>query len=175
MRLRPARSVDITAIAALHTDSWRRNYGGALSDEFLDGPIEADRLERWTARLAEPDAGAATTVAVDEAGVLAGFVHTIFDQDPKDGALLENLHVRHDLKRSGLGTRLMAAAASAVLARPVPTGLWLTVLVQNTPAQAFYEARGGIRIGEEGWDSPDVRAPATLVYRYAWPDPAVLL
>ena len=30
---------DIEAIAALHTDSWRRHYRGAYSDAFLDGDI----------------------------------------------------------------------------------------------------------------------------------------
>jgi ribosomal protein S18 acetylase RimI-like enzyme len=172
--LRPANSADIAAIAALHTDSWRRNYRGALSDDFLDGPIESERTQRWTARLAPPDSGAATTVAIDAEGALAGFVHTIFDEDAVDGALLENLHVRHDIKRSGLGTQLMAASAAAVLGRPTPTGLYLTVLVQNTPAQAFYEARGGKRVGEEPWNAPD-GSGATRVFRYAWPDPAVLL
>jgi len=174
VRLRPANSDDIDAIAALHVDSWRRNYRGALSDAFLDGPIEDDRFAKWMGRLAEPNANAATTVAIEANGALAGFVHTIFDEDAADGALLENLHVRHAIKRSGLGTQLMAASARSVMARPTPTGLFLTVLVQNTNAQAFYEARGGTRSAEEVWSSPD-GGSTTRVFRYVWPDPSVLL
>ncbi|MBA2609163.1 MAG: GNAT family N-acetyltransferase [Actinobacteria bacterium] len=173
--LRPATPGDFGAIAALHTDSWRRNYRGALSDAFLDGPIEAERLAPWAERLARPGDGTVTTVAVDGDGSITGFVHTIFDADPADGALLENLHVRDSGKRAGLGTQLMASSAKAVLARPSPTGLYLTVLVQNTAAQAFYEARGGTRAGEEPWDAPDGSGGSTLVYRYTWPDPGVLL
>jgi hypothetical protein len=47
------------------------------------------------------------------------------------------------------------------------------VLQQNTPAQRFYEARGGVRRGDEAWDAPD--GSRATVFRYAWPDPAALL
>ena len=173
MRIRPATADDIDAIAALHTDSWRRNYRGALSDEFLDGPIEEERRLRWTGRLVERDPAASTTVAIDDDGRVVGLVHTIFDVDPVHGALLENLHVAHDIKRSGVGTQLMAESARAVLERPTPTALHLTVLAQNAPAQAFYEARGGERVGEEPWYAPD--GGTSSVYRYYWPDPSTLL
>ncbi|MEY2468879.1 MAG: hypothetical protein QOF21_1577 [Actinomycetota bacterium] len=173
MLLRPATSSDIAAIAALHVDSWRRNYRGALSDAFLDGPIEEDRLSLWTGRLAVPHDGASTTVAVGEDGALVGLVHTIFDVDERDGALLENLHVVHALKRSGIGTQLMAAAAGASLAHAPNLGMYLTVLEQNTSAQAFYEARGGTRVGAEPWYAPD--GGTTTVFRYAWADPSLLL
>jgi ribosomal protein S18 acetylase RimI-like enzyme len=175
MILRQATADDIEAITALHVDNWRRHYAGALSDAYLREHAPANRLERWTTRLGGgPTAPADTTVAVDDQGVLIGFVYTVFDDDPQDGSLLDNLHVVHARARSGIGTTLMAASASAVLDHHGPTtGLYLTVLEQNRNAQAFYDARGGENVGTETWHAPD--GNDIPVFRYVWRDPSVLL
>jgi len=98
----------------------------------------------------------------------------IFDADPKYGALVDNLHVRAPLKRQGIGTRLLALTAEHVR----DTGIFLWVLEQNTAAQAFYEARGGIR-GDRKEVPPPGGEPRRLngqpaCFRYYWPDPATL-
>ncbi len=36
---------------------------------------------------------------------LVGFAHTVFDDDPRWGALLDNLHVVYGEKRRGVGSR----------------------------------------------------------------------
>ena len=163
LRFRVADAADAAAVAALHADSWRRHYRGAYTDDYLDGPIEADRLAVWSVRLAEP-AGTETVLAVD--GGLVGFVHVVLDADPTYGALIDNLHVRHDAQRRGIGAALMARAASAVAeARPSsPIHLW--VLEQNVDAQAFYRSIGG-----EEADRADHHPPGggTVVgVRYVW-------
>jgi ribosomal protein S18 acetylase RimI-like enzyme len=89
------------------------------------------------------------------------------------GALLDNLHVVDDLKRRGVGRRLMAESAQAVVARKAPSGLYLWVLQQNIAAHAFYDAIGGRRVGE-GVTTPPGGGTAPT-FRYAWPDPAALL
>ena len=61
---------------------------------YLDGDILVDRIAVWSERLAPPTANQSTTV-VEIDGELAGFVHTIFDEDPKWGALVDNLHVTY--------------------------------------------------------------------------------
>ena len=81
------------------------------------------------------------TVVADDGDGVIGFAHTVFEADPRWGALLDNLHVVHDEKRRGIGSRLLAMTAEAVLERG--TGLYLWVLEQNLDARAFYEARGG--------------------------------
>ena len=172
MQFRPAGSGDAPAIAGLHADSWRRHYRGSYPDAYLDGDVEADRLTVWRDRLAVPDPSAATVVAID-GGEVVGFVHTIFDDDPTWGAHVDNLHVTADRKRGGIGTGLMASAASAVLARPQPTGLYLWVLEANVPAQRFYASRGGVQEDEEWSDGPGGSRIHGL--RYVWRDPAVLL
>jgi len=138
---RAAQAGDAPAVAALHADSWRRHYRGAYADAFLDGDVLADRLAVWGERLREPDAGAATILAED--GGLVGFAHVVFGGDPAWGALLDNLHVAADRQRGGVGRRLMALVAGAVLDRPGDGGLYLWVLEQNAGGQAFYGACGG--------------------------------
>ena len=172
---REATALDVDPIAALHGDSWRRNYRGAYPDAFLDSDVFADRLAIWTDRLARPASRRNQYTIVAECdGVLAGFAHTILDDDPTWGALLDNLHVRHDLKGRRVGTRLMTETAQIVIERTPLSGLYLWVLESNTAAQAFYEARGGRCVGRESSEPPGGGTAVTGL-RYVWPDPSVLL
>jgi GNAT superfamily N-acetyltransferase len=172
---RLARAADAPAVAALHADSWRRHYRGAYSDAFLDGDVDAERLAEWTERLARSDGRGYTLLAEDDSG-LVGFAHTIFDEDPSWGALLDNLHVVYGQKRRGVGTRLLALTGPAVAERG--TGLYVWVLEQNVNAQAFYEARGARRVGRALTSPPGgiasrlTGSPAKL--RYVWDDPTTL-
>jgi GNAT superfamily N-acetyltransferase len=177
LRFRRAGASDAEAVAALHADSWRRFYRGAFSDAFLDGDVVADRLVVWAERLAEPDDRSETILAEDRSAGVVGFVHTIFEADPRWGALLDNLHVVSSERRRGVGSRLLACAARAALERG--TGMHLWVLEQNADAQAFYAARGGRCVGRAL-----VQPPGGIVsrlngtpfgLRYAWTDPGVAL
>ena len=131
-----------------------------------------DRLAVWRERLAVPGPSTSTVVAVD-GGEVVGFVHTVFDDDPTWGALVDNLHVTTERKRGGIGTSLMARAAGAVLDRPRPTGLYLWVLEANLAAQRFYTARRGVPDDDEWADGPGGSRVHGI--RYVWRDPAVLL
>jgi hypothetical protein len=53
-------------------------------------------------------------------------------------------------------------------------GLYLTVLEQNTAAQAYYDARGGIVV-ERKIAGPFPGGGMAPVLTYAWPDPAKLI
>jgi ribosomal protein S18 acetylase RimI-like enzyme len=176
-QFRRAATADAQAVASLHADSWRRHYRGAYSDAFLDGDVVADRLAVWTERLREHDPRRCTILAED--GRLVGFANTVFDEDPRWGALLDNLHVADGHKRRGIGSRLLALTAEALVQRPQTTGLYLWVLEQNVDAQSFYEARGGRCVQRERVTPPGgiasrlAGSPAKL--RYVWPEPAVLL
>jgi GNAT superfamily N-acetyltransferase len=176
-RFRLAGPGDAQAVAHLHAQSWRRHYRGAYSDAFLDGDVVADRLAVWTDRLREPDPRRYTILA--ETGSLVGFANAFFNDDPTWGALLDNLHVVDGNKRRGVGARLLALTAKAVVERSERTGLYLWVLEQNVDAQAFYEACGGNCIGR-GVVSPPGGIASRLAgsptkLRYAWPEPSALL
>ena len=171
--LRRATPGDVEGIALLHADSWRRNYRGAYRDSYLDGDVLSDRIAVWGERLSAPPAGFATIVAVDGGGVV-GLAHTIFDEDPEWGALLDNLHVAHGLRGTGVGRRLMAETAAAVLAARPRNGLYLWVLEQNRVAQGFYAARGGEHV-DGRLAGPFPGGGRAYALRYVWRDPATLL
>ena len=168
-----ASAQDVEAIAALHADSWRRHYRGAYSDSFLDNEVFADRLETWTDRLHQPDRSNECTIIADCDGAVVGFAHTILNEDREWGALLDNLHVRHDLKGRGIGTRLMAETARALIKRAPSSGLYLWVLEGNKAAQAFYQARGGKCVGSKTSQAPG--GDTIVGFRYVWLDASVLL
>ena len=176
LQVRLAGPEDARAIATLHDDSWRRHYRGAYADAFLDGEVVADRLAVWTDRLRTADGHSHTILAENATGVV-GFAHTIFEDDPRWGALLDNLHVSDRNRRGGVGSRLLTAAAGAVVERG--TGLYLWVLEQNADAQAFYAACGATFVGRApvlppgGVASRLNGAPAML--RYAWTDPGAIV
>ena len=178
LRFRAAEAGDAAGVAGLHADSWRRHYRGAFSDAFLDGDVAGHLLARWTERLSAQDPKARTIVA-ELGGDVVGLAHTQLGENPDWGALLDNLHVSYEVKRLGIGTRLMALTAQAVLDSSPASGLYLWVLEQNTAAQAFYTARGGSCV-ETGLVSPPGGDPARLngsprCLRFAWPDPSRLL
>ena len=173
METRVATERDVEAIARLHADSWRRNYRGAYLDSYLDGDVVSDRIAVWTERIARPVVSSHTIVA-ERDGVFVGFAHTVFDDDPRWGALLDNLHVAHEMKGGGVGTVLMSESARAVLEQDPPTGLYLWVLEQNEAAQAFYRARGGTEAGRE-LRGPFPGGGTAYALRMAWPDPERLI
>jgi len=140
LRFRSAGVDDAEQVALLHADSWRRHYRGAYADSFLDGDIEGDRRSVWSARLAVPVDAA--TILAEHDGELVGFVHVAFDDDPRWGSLVDNLHVLHSRRRAGVGTQLLGRAARAVTERATGNAMYLWVLQQNTDAQHFYRASG---------------------------------
>jgi ribosomal protein S18 acetylase RimI-like enzyme len=170
---REATEHDAWAIAKLHADSWRRHYRGAFLDQYLDGDILTERVEVWSARLALPQRDQVTVCAEDDADII-GFAHTIFGYDPTWGALLDNLHVRSDQKRSGIGTRLFSEAVRELGQSRPSESLHLWVLDQNEAAQLFYEARGGTRV-ETAWRGPFPGGGRAIGHRYAWWNPVRLV
>jgi predicted N-acetyltransferase YhbS len=178
LRFRSAEAGDAAAVAGLHADSWRRHYRGAFSDVFLDGDVAGYLLAVWAGRLSAPDPQARTIVAELD-GEVVGLAHTRLGEDAAWGALLDNLHVSYGLKRLGVGTRLLALTARAVLDSSPASGLYLWVLEQNAGARAFYSARGGtcvetVAVTPPG-DDPARLNGSPMGLRFVWPDPSRLL
>jgi GNAT superfamily N-acetyltransferase len=177
VRFRSADGRDAEQIAALHADSWRRHYRGAYADSFLDGDVTADRLSVWSARLAAP--ADSETVLAERDGRPVGFIHVVFDADPRWGSLVDNLHVVHDQRRTGIGVHLLGCAALAISRRASGDALYLWVLEQNTAAQRFYLACGATRV--ETAPVPPPGGDPTRLHgtprglRMVWPDVVRLL
>jgi len=172
MRIREANENDAEAIARLHAASWRIAYRGALSDAYLDGSMEAERIEVWRERFAMPAENQYVAVAESQ-GQIVGFVCAYGGHDAQWGTFLDNLHVAPELKRQGVGTQLMGRLASWS-ARAYPgQGVYLWVLQSNAAARRFYHHMGGKDVGSDVWTPPDGSAlPKT---RIAWRETRALL
>ncbi len=175
--IRRAFAGDTLDIARLHADSWRRHYRGAFSAFYLDGDLDADRLTVWTERLLSQ--ATAITFVAEGSEAVVGFVHVQLDADPAWGALVDNLHVSYEWQGSGIGTRLLGAAALGVRDVRPAAGIYLWVLEQNIQAQGFYLSRGGRLQGREPVSPPggDFRNLVGQPYaiRVAWPDLSALI
>ncbi|MGD0704072.1 MAG: GNAT family N-acetyltransferase [Trebonia sp.] len=177
-RFREAALEDARSIAGLHAASWRHHYRGAYSDSFLDGDVVGFLLTMWTGRMGAHDPRTRTIVA-ELGGEVIGLAHTRLGDDATWGALLDNLHVTYELKRLGIGSRLLALTGQAVLDSAPASGLYLWVLEQNAAARAFYTARGGtcvqrVAVPPPGGD-PSRLNGTPMALRYVWPDPSTLL
>ncbi len=160
-RVEPARADDLPAIATLQADSWRAAYRGILPDAALARP-----LDDWLGAKWRPEALASHHVLVARgADATAGFA--AFGRPGREGAFLDNLHVRPRLKGQGIGAALMAAVAVAAGAG----SLRLEVLERNHAAREVYRRWGGQegRVFDERLLGHDVTA---LVVR--WDDAPAL-
>jgi ribosomal protein S18 acetylase RimI-like enzyme len=199
--IRRALAADIPRIAALHAASWRATYRGMLSDRFLDGPIEAERLAMWQRRCAgdparwpllfvadDPDDAAARPAQsaaaagaqlpdregpVRTAGALAGFVCVFPRHDPQWGTLIDNLHVAPGRTGLGIGGRLLSAAAAALIDGRCEAPVYLWVYAENHAARAIYDRLGG-QPAERDIDRA-VDGSDVPSIRYRWDGPAALL
>ena len=170
--IRLAGHDDALRVASLHAASWRAHYRGAMSDAYLEGPVEAERAAFWTDRLGHPRPGQVVLLAED-AATLVGFVCLFLDHDRVFGSFVDNLHVEFDRKRQGLGRTIMHAAAQAMHHALPLRPAYLYVLEWNATACSFYDRIGG-RVVEHGRQTePD--GSEVPVKRYLWDSPAVLL
>ena len=165
MRYREAAEADVATIAALHADSWRATFRGAMSDEFLAGPIYDDRHGVWTERLAalRPDQ---FVVVAEESTKLAGFICAYGDEDPVRGTFLDNFHVRAEYQGRGIGRELFARVVTWSVDRYQESGMYLLVLAQNDRARRFYEKLGAADSEGEPWLPPGGGSAPSRVY--AW-------
>ncbi|MDQ1464678.1 MAG: hypothetical protein QOC73_1619, partial [Actinomycetota bacterium] len=97
-------------------------------------------------------------------------LHVLPDSDARWGALVDHLHVSAALKRHGVGTRLLVEAARELARRPTHGASYLWVLDQNKAAQAFYAARGRVRM-QTTIRGPFPGAGTARGHRVAWTNP----
>lgn len=168
MQYRHAVYADHEQIARLHADSWRRTYRGMFSDDFLDHEADADRLLVWEQKLKSPADNQAVFVAASE-GIVQGFICLYANDDPRWGALIDNLHVQHDAKRQGLGSRLMEQAFHWLQNKYTDSPAYLWVMANNLAARRFYEKLGAENAGEIDKPNP-VGGGSARNCRYVWPE-----
>jgi GNAT superfamily N-acetyltransferase len=166
LRYREATPADWEAVAAVHALSWQKAYRGALSDEFLDGPVVDSRRARWEERFANVPENQYVVLVQDEGGALVGFAAAYGAHHAELGTLLDNLHVLPELQGEGVGRQLVARMAAWALERYPGCVMYLEVLEGNERARRFYERLGGTDASGDTWDAPDGQSHA--VRRYTW-------
>ena len=67
----------------------------------------------------------ARAILAERDGTVVGLARTFLDEDSAGGAFPDNLHVACGLERQGIGTRLLALTARAVLDASPSSGLYL--------------------------------------------------
>ncbi|MGB3800669.1 MAG: GNAT family N-acetyltransferase, partial [Lewinella sp.] len=129
-------------IAALHARSWQENYRRDLPGDYLDKESASERLSVWTERFSDPNEDMRVMLA-ERDNELVGFCCLFLHHDPKDGTLLDNLHIHRDFQGFGIGRRLIRWAAVTTVAEDPEGRLYLWVLKNNTAAAEMYQHIGG--------------------------------
>jgi len=135
--IRPARESDLSAIRDLQIASWRRSYAGILPETFLQRDMVDVLSHRWS-RLPGAHWIILTGLQGDD---LQGFVTV--DRTHAGGPYVDNLHVAQSAQGRGVGRALMAKVAQQLQGEGHQS-LWLTVIVENDRARAFYRKIKGI-------------------------------
>lgn len=141
MPLRNAREADLdTIISLIH---------GLAEYENEPGAVKLDR-EELRRHLFGSAPAAEVILAETDGGEVAGFA--LFFQNfstwtGKPGLYLEDLFVRPEFRRHGLGKALLVELARTCLERDYGRFEW-SVLDWNEPALAFYRALGAVAMDE---------------------------
>ncbi|CTQ49546.1 GNAT family N-acetyltransferase [Jannaschia donghaensis] len=134
--IRQATPGDREAISALHLASWQDSYGAELTAAYMTDELPAAMRKKWAARtFRAPE----LIIVAETDGVLQGFVCAIAHEPMP---LIDNLHIRPDLRGQGLGTKLLRVVRDALWVEGHDRA-YLTVLESNPDALAFYLANGG--------------------------------
>jgi GNAT superfamily N-acetyltransferase len=154
MLLRPAEPADAMAVAVVHVRAWQVAYRDLLPADYLATLKPEDRASRYTfggSDRRQP----MTTVALDDAGTVRGFVTTCAarDQDAPGYGEVAAIHVDPDWWGRGVGQALLASARAYLLDSGFRRAL-LWVLVGNVRAERFYE--------QDGWAPDGTRRTDTV-------------
>jgi GNAT superfamily N-acetyltransferase len=166
IRYRTATLEDAPAIADLHARSWRATYRGSYRDDYLDGPVDEERLAVWTERLADPPPNQLVVLAEDDGGIV-GFACAYGGHDAGWGSFLDNIHADPNRHGEGIGTGLFLAVVEWCHEHYAEHGLHLKVLDRNLNARSFYEGFGGVDRGSTPPASQWV-VEGVEVRRYSW-------
>jgi GNAT superfamily N-acetyltransferase len=148
--IRPAEAADIPAIHQLIRDL--AEYEKALPE------VSATQEDLHRALLGERPAVFAHVAEND--GQVVGFALWFLNFSTwtgQQGIYLEDLYVRPDQRRSGLGRALLAELARICVARGYTRLEW-SVLDWNSPARSFYASLGAVELGE--WTVTRLAGPA---------------
>jgi ribosomal protein S18 acetylase RimI-like enzyme len=169
---RTAERADAAAIAELHVASWRDAYRSIMDPRFLSGPVEEDRLSLWADRLGNPPPNLIVETARGANREVIGFVAAYRNADPDWGSLVDNLHVRPDMRGRKIGEHLLRSMAHTLARQGADRGLHLWVFEENEAGLRFYRRLGGQVVERDTSRTP--AADGKVVLRVHWPSLSAL-
>lgn len=172
IELRDAQFSDYAAISKLHSESWRQNYRGILSDNFLDYKVEKEHSDIWNKRLQSPGKNQQVTIATFDENIV-GFSCLLLDDDSFFGSLLDNLHVLTNEQKTGIGKLLMQNCARTICEKCNTNKMYLWVYELNKNARRFYERLGGTKF--ETIEKQNIDGTKAQVCRYTWDNVALII
>ncbi len=107
MKIRSAGPLDLSAITALQTESWKDTYSKVLPEHYLSRELAADLTRHWEAVTIEPE----DVLLVAEDDGVVGFIAAWFRPEP----YIDNLHVKPSMRSRGVGSMLMKAVAKQLI------------------------------------------------------------
>jgi GNAT superfamily N-acetyltransferase len=148
MSIRVAVIDDAPEIARVHVDSWRTTYQGLLPEDLLSG-LSYERRERWWHDVLSKEERQDQLFVAEEDGAVVGFVSCGAERtsNPDYTGELYAIYLLQQAQRRGMGRELTRAAAQWLLEQG-HTSMLVWVLEGN-PAVRFYEALGGIALGQK--------------------------
>jgi ribosomal protein S18 acetylase RimI-like enzyme len=146
--IRSAGLDDVQAVAEFHVRSWRHTYRNLAPPHAyatLDVPC---RRKMWTDKLSAND-GTLIVLVAELAGRMVGMGAAGGSSKPEYGGrgAIRSLYVDPDFKRRGIGRALLSRLAIHLTSTNY-RGAALSVVRDNAPAIAFYEALNGRQVGE---------------------------
>lgn len=172
MKVRPAASADLPAVAGVFLACWRDAYPGVLARDVLDGMDEEAADDLW--RVALSSSGAHTEVA-EKGESVVGVIR--FGRDPDGGRRghVFSLYVHPSASGSGIGGALLERAEAWFRSQGLPEAtLW--VFEANAAARRFYARHGWFPDGETRIESqfraPEVRLRLPLGTARGSPSPS---
>lgn len=161
MILRDGVEADLSPVAALKVSSWADTYRPLVGSEVVDQLLDVDD-HRSTIQQDLRKRQAFLLVAEAPDGEIVGFALSFVDDAGEP--FLESLHVRPDIRGTGIGAALLHATTNRWAAGGFGT-MSLHVLAANIAARRFYERLGGTAVGAimDNWRGTSV---PVAVYRW---------
>ncbi|HEY4212444.1 MAG TPA: GNAT family N-acetyltransferase [Steroidobacteraceae bacterium] len=156
--IRVGTSGDIDTLCEIDLDASRLFERAGLE---LNLPEDHEFFHRERARWVEALACGSTLLAVDPNSRIMGFAASgVRDREP----YLDQLSVRSEFMRMGVGSALLAAAEKLAVVRG-GRALWLTTYGHLSWNRPFYERAGFVVTGESAW-GPEILTEATYERRW---------
>lgn len=138
--IRNGASTDSIAMGRIYSEAWKKAYAGIVPDEFLN------RLTPENAAPPPEKISPDNCLVYAVKGELVGLV-SFGPSRTGEGCEIYSIYVRPDHWKSGIGSKLFAAACDKLAAAGYKK-LILWTLAENIRARMFYERMGMHQTGE---------------------------